>query len=173
MLADALPLDEAHVVAKVVADAEQRVLRVEEVVVPDDRALAGHLAARDAGRERPGEKPVDAERFHEPEVRVDAGDLIAIARQPRGQPRQKDGADVRVAQNVAPRAEHGVVVAIARAFLLRLNRHQADAGAADPAGQPAAGGNRDLLTGVGQPDPPREEQQHLFLGRREPGVAES
>src|SRR5262245_60947700 len=96
VLADTATLDEPHVVAKVVADAEQRVLRMEEVVVPDDRALAGHLAAGDAGCERSGKKPVDAEGFHEPEVRVDAGDLVAIAGQARGQPRQKDGADVRV-----------------------------------------------------------------------------
>ena len=45
MLADAGPLDEADVVAEIVADAEQRVLRVQEVVVPDDRAFARHLAA--------------------------------------------------------------------------------------------------------------------------------
>src|SRR5207245_4562940 len=62
MLADATPLDEADVVAEVVADAQQGILRVEEVVVPDDRPLAGHLAAVHLRRGRLREEAVDAQR---------------------------------------------------------------------------------------------------------------
>src|SRR4029077_6932955 len=74
------PFDKPEIVAEVVADAEQRVLRVQEVVVPRNRSLPRRLAAADARRHRLCEEPVEAERAHEPEVRVDADDLIAIAR---------------------------------------------------------------------------------------------
>ena len=50
VLADAGALDEADVVAEVVAQREKRVLRVEEVVVPRDRALRGELALGGARR---------------------------------------------------------------------------------------------------------------------------
>src|SRR6187431_2126236 len=61
------------------------------------------------------QKSVEAERLEEAEIRVDAGDLVAIGRRPGGLPREKDRADVRVAQDVAPSAQHGVVVAVAAA----------------------------------------------------------
>jgi hypothetical protein len=94
---------------KLSADAEQRVLRVQEVVVPDDRALARRLAAVHTQGSPTSPKSVEAERLEEAEIRVDAGDLVAIARRPGGLPREKDRADVRVAQDVAPSAQHGVV----------------------------------------------------------------
>src|SRR5206468_3969744 len=34
-------------------------------------------------------------------------------------------------------------------------------------GQSPAGGDRDLPAGIGEADPPREEQQYFLLGRRE------
>ena len=147
----AAPLDEADVVAEVVADAEQRVLRVEEIVVPHHRALAGHLAAVTPGVERLREKPVEAERLHEPEVRVDAGHLVAVAGAPPDWRERKIAPTSGVAQDVAPPAQHGVVVAVASVFGLRLDRHRADAGAADAAGQAAAGGNRNLLAASVKP----------------------
>ena len=80
VLADAGPLDEADVVAEVVADAEQRVLRVQRSCRSTTiEPLPAISPPADAGRERLREKPVDAERPEEAEVRVDAGDLVVVA----------------------------------------------------------------------------------------------
>ena len=171
VLADAGALDEADVVAEIVADREQRVLRVQEVVVPDDRALARHLAAADAGRLRLREKPVDAQRAVEAEVRVGAVDAVVVARVGR-LPRQEDRADVRRAQHIAAAAQHGVVVAGRAAFRIGLDRHQADAVRAGASGQARAGVDRNRRAVAGQPDAAAEEQQHLFFRRREAIVAE-
>src|SRR5262245_41674139 len=172
VLAHAGPLDEPDVVAEVVADAEQRVLRVDAVVVPRHRALPGELAAVDAGRRRPGEERIDAERADEAEVRVDADDAVAIARQSGRLARQEDRADVGVAQDVAAAAQDRVVVAVALAERSGLNRHRADAEPSDPSSEASAGLDRNLVAELGQADPPREEQQHLLFRRREARVAQ-
>src|SRR5205823_13594978 len=72
-------LDEPDVVAEIVADAQQRILRVQAIVVPRDRSLARAFAGLHARRGRPRQETVDAERADEPEIRVDAGNAVAIA----------------------------------------------------------------------------------------------
>ena len=85
--------------------------------------------------------------------------------------RQKNSADVAVAQHIPAAAQHRVVIAVATIVRLRLSRHQPKTGAADPPGQPPAGGDRNRIAGVGEADPPAEEQQDLFLGRCKARIA--
>src|SRR4030095_5941146 len=115
-----------------------RILRMDEIVVPCRRSLPRHLTAGHAWRERPREEAVDAERLHEAEVRVDAGDCVAVRGRAARLPRQEDRADVRIPEDVAPAAQNGVVVARSRSLSFGLNRHRADAVGADPPRPPAA-----------------------------------
>ncbi len=101
----------ADVVAEVVADREKRILRVQRVVVPRDGTLAGDLPARVARRERSGQERIDAERAYEPEVGVDADDLVVVSGRVRRLAGQKNRTHVAVPQHVAPRTQHGEVVA--------------------------------------------------------------
>ena|SRR5437773_7647144 len=78
VLADPGPLDEPDVVAEMVADREEGVLPVDAVVVPRGGSFPGQLATAQPGRPRSREKPVEAQRLDEPEVRVDAGNLVAV-----------------------------------------------------------------------------------------------
>src|SRR5262245_3796278 len=80
MLQHAGSLDEPDVVLEVVADRQQRVLRVDEVVVPSRRDLSRHLAVAHFRRERPRQKAVEAQRLEETEIGVEPSDLIAIRR---------------------------------------------------------------------------------------------
>src|SRR5206468_4260038 len=110
VLAYAGPFDEPDVVAEVIADGEQRILGVDEIVVPGCGSLARELAARHARRERLREEAVQAEGAYEAEIRVDAGHLVPVVGRTPRLTREKDRADVRVAEDVAAAAEDGVVV---------------------------------------------------------------
>ena len=172
MLADAGALDETDVVAEIIADRQQRILRVQEVVVPDDRTLAGHLTVAHAGRFRFREKPVDAERAMEAEVRVGAVHAVVVAAvrsigaTGKWRRRQKcRGHRVGRAARCSCLPAHSLPDRFGSSSSRRRMRRR---------GRSAARRRRSESASplLGQPDAAAEEQQHLLFGRREAIVAE-
>ena len=172
VLADPAPLDEADVVAEVVADGEERVLRVQEVVVPDTDPLPAISPPSTPGVAGLREEPVEAERrMNRKFASTPATCCGPSSRRPTAATgrsrRRRNSAGCR-----GGRAARCSCRRRARPSDLVWIVISADAEAADASGQPAAGRNRNLLARIGQADPPREEQQHLFFRRREARVAE-